>query len=96
MTSSHYACWGFCVNFSRSPSTAKYIDRLNKNVCFYHVSMLTLLPYRFLASFAYFKMANNEFTTSLNWSQHSKILESTNKHNVMTSLNRLIELASGL
>ena len=38
MTSSHYACWGFCVSFSRSPSTAKYIDRLNKNVCFYHVS----------------------------------------------------------
>ena len=93
MTSSHYACWGFCVSFSRSPSTAKYIDRLNKNVCFYHVSILTLLPYRFLASFAYFKMANNDFTTS----QHSKILESTNKHNVMTSFGiRLIELASGL
>ena len=36
-------------------------------------------------------MANNDFTTSLHWWQHSKILESPNKHNVMTSFGiRLI------
>ena len=51
----------------------------------------TLLPYWFLASFAHFRMVNNDFTTRLHWWQHSKILESPNKHNVMTSFGmRLI------